>query len=49
VTDRQSTRSRDLGFHILEVSSEFISIPTDDILRLVERVQRAGLKAQAGR
>jgi phosphosulfolactate synthase (CoM biosynthesis protein A) len=36
-----------LGFDILEVSAGFISIPTDDMLRLVERVQRAGLKAKA--
>jgi phosphosulfolactate synthase (CoM biosynthesis protein A) len=35
-----------LGFDILEVSAGFISIPSDDILRLVERVQRAGLKAK---
>src|SRR5579884_2242152 len=35
-----------LGFDILEISSGFISIPPDDILRLVERVQRAGLKAK---
>src|SRR6185437_3450455 len=36
-----------LRFDILEVSAGFISIPTDDMLRLVERVQRAGLKAKA--
>jgi phosphosulfolactate synthase (CoM biosynthesis protein A) len=35
-----------LGFDILELSAGFISIPTDDMLRLVERVQRAGLKAK---
>src|SRR6185312_1927479 len=35
-----------LGFDILEVSAGFISIPTDDMLRLVERVQRTGLKAK---
>jgi phosphosulfolactate synthase (CoM biosynthesis protein A) len=35
-----------LGFDILEVSAGFISIPTDDMLRLVERVQRSGLKAK---
>jgi phosphosulfolactate synthase (CoM biosynthesis protein A) len=34
------------GFDILEISAGFISMPTDDILRLVERVQRAGLKAK---
>src|SRR6185437_13791833 len=36
-----------LRFDILEVSAGFISIPTDDMLRLVERVQRSGLKAKA--
>ena len=35
-----------LGFDIVEISAGFISIPTDDILRLVERVQRAGMKAK---
>src|SRR5437763_820354 len=35
-----------VGFDILEISAGFISIPADDILRLVERVQRAGLKAK---
>jgi phosphosulfolactate synthase (CoM biosynthesis protein A) len=35
-----------LGFDILEISAGFISIPTDDILRLVERVRRAGLRAK---
>jgi len=36
-----------VGFDILEVSAGFISIPTDDMLRLVEHVQRSGLKAKA--
>lgn len=35
-----------LGFDIIEISSGFITIPTDDWLRLVEKVQRAGLKAK---
>jgi phosphosulfolactate synthase (CoM biosynthesis protein A) len=35
-----------LGFDILEISAGFITIPRDDILRLVERVQRAGMKAK---
>jgi len=35
-----------MGFDIIEVSTGFISIPTDDWLRLVERVQKAGLKAK---
>lgn len=35
-----------LGFDIIEISTGFISIPPDDWLRLVERVQAAGLKAK---
>lgn len=35
---------KDLGFDILEISSGFITIPTDDLLRLVEKVRKAGLK-----
>jgi phosphosulfolactate synthase (CoM biosynthesis protein A) len=35
-----------LGFDIIEISSGLISISTDDWLRLVEKVQRAGLKAK---
>ncbi len=35
-----------LGFDIIEVSSGFISLPGDDWLRLVERVQKSGLKAK---
>ncbi|HEV8045471.1 MAG TPA: phosphosulfolactate synthase, partial [Rubrobacter sp.] len=37
---------REVGFDIVEISGGFISIPTDDWLRLVERVQKAGLKAK---
>jgi phosphosulfolactate synthase (CoM biosynthesis protein A) len=35
-----------LGFDIVEVSSGFITLPVEDWLRLVERVQKAGLKAK---
>lgn len=35
-----------LGFDIIEVSSGFITIPIDDWLRLVEKIQKAGLKAK---
>lgn len=35
-----------LGFDILEISAGFISIPADDMLRLVERAGRSGLKAK---
>lgn len=37
---------RNVGCDILEISSGFITIPTDDWLRLIEHVQRAGLKAK---
>ena len=35
---------KQLGFDIVEISSGFISVPTDDLVRLVEKVQKAGLK-----
>jgi phosphosulfolactate synthase (CoM biosynthesis protein A) len=37
---------RELGFDIIEISSGFITFPSDDWLRLVEKVQKAGLKAK---
>jgi phosphosulfolactate synthase (CoM biosynthesis protein A) len=37
---------REIGFDIIEISAGFISIPTDDWLRLIEQVQEAGLKAK---
>lgn len=37
---------RELGFDIVEVSSGFVTVPPDDLLRLVEEVQKAGLKAK---
>ena len=37
---------KDLGFDIIEVSSGFITLSTEDWLRLVEQVQKAGLKAK---
>jgi len=44
--DHYIQECRELGFDIIEVSSGFITLPFDDWLRLVERVQRAGLKAK---
>lgn len=35
-----------LNFDIVEISAGFISLPTDDWLRLIETVQEAGLKAK---
>src|SRR5262249_25811701 len=43
--DRYVAECKDVGFDIIEVSSGFITLPTDDWLRLVDRVQKAGLKA----
>src|SRR5438477_9841100 len=37
---------KELGFDIIEVSAGFITLPTDDWLRLVELVQKSGLKAK---
>ncbi len=33
-----------LGFDIIEISAGFITVPTDDILKLIELVKKAGLK-----
>ncbi|MGH7264164.1 MAG: phosphosulfolactate synthase [Candidatus Rokuibacteriota bacterium] len=35
------------GFDIVEVSSGFITLPADDLLRLTEQAQKAGLKVKA--
>jgi phosphosulfolactate synthase (CoM biosynthesis protein A) len=35
---------KEIGFDIVEISSGFITVPTDDLLRLVEKVQKAGMK-----
>jgi phosphosulfolactate synthase (CoM biosynthesis protein A) len=45
-TDRYIDEVARVGFDILEISAGFISIPSDDFVRLVERVQQAGLKAK---
>ena len=37
---------KEVGFDIIEISSGFITMPADDWLRLVEQVQKAGLKAK---
>jgi phosphosulfolactate synthase (CoM biosynthesis protein A) len=35
---------QELGFDVVEVSSGFVSLPADDLLRLTQRVRQAGLK-----
>ncbi len=42
--DRYIEECGNLGFDIIEISAGFITIPTDDWLRLVEKVKKAGLK-----
>ncbi len=42
--DRYIEECKALGFDIIEISSGFITFPTDDWLRLVEKVRKAGLK-----
>ena len=37
---------RQIGFDIVEISTGFITVPVDDVLRIVEDVQKAGMKAK---
>jgi phosphosulfolactate synthase (CoM biosynthesis protein A) len=42
--DRYLEECRELGFDIVEVSSGFLSIPTEDLARLTGKVKKAGMK-----
>src|SRR4051794_24495631 len=44
--ERYLQTCKELGFDIIEVSSGFLTMPEDDLLRLVEKVQQVGLKAK---
>ena len=44
--DKYIETCKDYGFDIIELSAGFISLPTDDWLRLIDKVQSAGLKAK---
>lgn len=44
--DRYIDECQKVGFDILEISSGFITIPQDDWLHLIDKVQKAGLKAK---
>jgi phosphosulfolactate synthase (CoM biosynthesis protein A) len=44
--DRYIEACHEVGFDTIEISSGFITLPADDWLRLVERVQKAGLHAK---
>lgn len=40
------TEAKELGFDVIELSTGFISLPEGDLLRLVQRVAKMGLKAK---
>ncbi|WP_373893916.1 phosphosulfolactate synthase [Virgibacillus sp. CBA3643] len=44
--DHYINECKRVGFDIIEISTGFITMPTDDIVRLVEKVQKAGLLAK---
>jgi phosphosulfolactate synthase (CoM biosynthesis protein A) len=44
--NRYISECREIGFDIVEISTGFITVPVDDVLRLVDEVQRAGMKAK---
>ncbi|MEK8094835.1 phosphosulfolactate synthase [Methylocystis sp. IM3] len=46
VTARYIEEAKALGFDMIEISAGFISLPTESMLRLVEAVKKAGLKAK---
>jgi phosphosulfolactate synthase (CoM biosynthesis protein A) len=45
--DRYIEECKRLEFDIVEISSGFLSMPADDLVRLTEKVQKAGLRAKA--
>ena len=46
IVEKYINVSKETGFDIIEISSGFITLPTDDWLRLIEMVHKAGLKAK---
>lgn len=46
VMDQYLQKCKDLGFDVIEISAGFLSIPADDFVRLVEKVQSYGLRAK---
>ena len=44
--DRYIAEAKALGFDVIEISTGFVSLPTTALLRLVEKVKAAGLKAK---
>jgi phosphosulfolactate synthase (CoM biosynthesis protein A) len=46
MVDRYLEECREMGFDIVEVSSGFISVPLEDLVGIVERVNELGMKAK---
>jgi len=46
MVDRYIDEAKNLGFDMVEISTGFIILPVDDLLRLVERVEKTGMKAK---
>jgi phosphosulfolactate synthase (CoM biosynthesis protein A) len=44
--DQYIDECKRIGFDIVEISSGFITVPQDDLVRLTEKVRKAGLKAK---
>jgi phosphosulfolactate synthase (CoM biosynthesis protein A) len=44
--EKYLTEAREVGFDVIEISTGFLSMPTAGLLRLVEQVKKAGLKAK---
>lgn len=44
--NRYILECKEIGFDIVEISSGFITVPTEDMVRLVEKVQKSGLHAK---
>src|SRR5690349_14319864 len=44
--DRYLAECKELGFDLVEVSSGFVTLPADDLVRLAKRVQEAGLRVK---
>jgi phosphosulfolactate synthase (CoM biosynthesis protein A) len=44
--ERYLTEAKEVGFDVIEISTGFLSVPTAGLLRLVEQVTKAGLRAK---
>lgn len=44
--DKYLAEAKEVGFDVIEISTGFLSMPTAGLLRLVEQVTKAGLKAK---